>query len=144
MTTRVGTLRRSERGAAAVEAALVLPLILLILFGTIQFGLAWFRAQNLEAAAREGARIAAINSTAGEITERVRTAQNTFDPDLIGVTITPAGSGSENPCEAAGIGNYVTVTASVPAGSGYDVFIPLWGDYPIEFNAEGVFRCERD
>lgn len=133
---------RTEHGAAAVEAALILPLILLILFGTIQFGLAWFRAQNLEAAAREGARLASINMSQSEIVQRVKDAQTVFDPDAISVTVTPAQSGSTNPCAVAGVGNSVTVTATVPKGSGYDIFIPLWGDYSIDFNAEGVFRCE--
>ena len=139
---RVVALR--EQGAAAVEAALVLPLIFLILFGIIQFGLAWFRAQNLEAAAREGARLASLNASETEIIDRVRTAQNAFTGSDIDVTVTPAGTASADPCEVAGIGNFVTVTATVPTGSGYDIFIPLWGDFSIDYNAEGVFRCEQD
>jgi Flp pilus assembly protein TadG len=51
-----------EAGAAAVEFALVLPIILLILFGTIEFGRAWNVRQTLTDAAREGARVAAVNN----------------------------------------------------------------------------------
>jgi Flp pilus assembly protein TadG len=46
----------SEKGAAALEAALVLPLILAITFGLIEFGLLMYNKQVITNAAREGAR----------------------------------------------------------------------------------------
>lgn len=147
MMRQQGTERPSgERGAAAVEAALVLPLILLILFGTVQFGLAWFRAQNLEAAAREGARLAAINYTSDDIKDRVAQAQSAFDPSLVrsNTTIDPlTATGTDRPCDLAGIGGTVSVRVHIAAGNGYDIFIPLWGDYPINYTASGTFRCEK-
>ncbi|MCD5344953.1 TadE/TadG family type IV pilus assembly protein [Agromyces sp. S2-1-8] len=53
---------RRERGAAAVEFALVLPLLLIMLFAIIDFG--WVLTQQLSvtAAAREGARYYAIHN----------------------------------------------------------------------------------
>lgn len=51
--------RRSERGAALVEAAIVLPLVLLIIFGAIEYGVAFKDSGTISAAARAGARIAA-------------------------------------------------------------------------------------
>lgn len=51
--------RRRERGAVLVEAALMLPLALLILFGIIEYGLAFKNAQTVLAATRNGARTAA-------------------------------------------------------------------------------------
>jgi Flp pilus assembly protein TadG len=53
---------RDERGAAAVEFALVLPVLLLILFGIIEFARAWNVRQTLTDAAREGARVAVVNN----------------------------------------------------------------------------------
>jgi Flp pilus assembly protein TadG len=47
---------RSERGAAAVEFALVLPLLVVILLGTIEFGRAYNAQISLTHAARETAR----------------------------------------------------------------------------------------
>lgn len=54
-----------DRGAAAVEFALVSVLLLLLLFGIIGFGLALYRQQAASHAAREGARLAAVGVGAG-------------------------------------------------------------------------------
>lgn len=45
-----------ERGAAAVEFAIILPLLILILFGIIEFGLLLYNKQMITNASREGAR----------------------------------------------------------------------------------------
>jgi len=52
--------RLDNRGQALVEFALLLPLVMLILIGIIEFGRAWQAKQTLTDVAREGARIAAI------------------------------------------------------------------------------------
>jgi Flp pilus assembly protein TadG len=54
----------SERGAAAVEFALVVPLILAFLLGIIEFGNAYNTQISLTQAAREGARVMAITDNA--------------------------------------------------------------------------------
>jgi hypothetical protein len=57
--------RRSHRrdgGAAAVEAALVLPILLILIFGIIDFGRMMNAQISLTEAAREGARAAALNA----------------------------------------------------------------------------------
>ncbi|MDT8420468.1 MAG: TadE/TadG family type IV pilus assembly protein [Desulfuromonadales bacterium] len=46
----------NERGAAAVEFALILPLLLLLVFGGVEFGLVLFNKQVLTNASREAAR----------------------------------------------------------------------------------------
>ena len=46
---------RKERGAVAVEMAMILPLLLLILMGTIEFGRVLNVQVSLTQAAREGA-----------------------------------------------------------------------------------------
>jgi Flp pilus assembly protein TadG len=47
-----------RRGAAAVEAALVLPILLLVSFGALQYGWVYLKAQQITNAARYGARVA--------------------------------------------------------------------------------------
>ena len=50
------TPKKNERGAAAVEFALILPLLMLLIFGGIEFGLVMFNKQILTNASREAAR----------------------------------------------------------------------------------------
>jgi len=50
-----------DRGAAAVEMALVLPLLLFLLMGMIDFGRAYSAQIQLAQAAREGVRLASLN-----------------------------------------------------------------------------------
>lgn len=50
---------RSERAAALVEFALVVPFLMLIMCATIDFGLAVYTLNNLTAGVREGGRFAA-------------------------------------------------------------------------------------
>lgn len=49
-----------EGGAAAVEFALILPVLLLVLFGIVQYGYYFFAAQNGSSVAREAARKVAV------------------------------------------------------------------------------------
>jgi Flp pilus assembly protein TadG len=51
---------RSQRGAVALEFALVLPVLLLLVFGIIEFGFAYHAWDATQNAAREGARLAAV------------------------------------------------------------------------------------
>ena len=68
---------KREEGAAAVEFALVLPLLILILFGIIEFGLVLYRQEVITNASREGARygivIGSPRPTTGEIEDVVNT-----------------------------------------------------------------------
>jgi Flp pilus assembly protein TadG len=52
---------KSERGAELIEMALVLPLLLLVLVGIMDFGFLFSRYEVLTNATREGARIAVLN-----------------------------------------------------------------------------------
>jgi len=54
---------RSQKGAALLEAAITVPIILLISVGIFEFGRAYQTQQVLTNAAREGARIAVLETT---------------------------------------------------------------------------------
>jgi uncharacterized membrane protein len=58
-----------NRGAAAVEAAIILPLLLLITFAVIEYGWLFLKSQQITNAARHGARIAILNSAAQDYVE---------------------------------------------------------------------------
>jgi Flp pilus assembly protein TadG len=56
----------SEAGAELVEFAIVLPLLLLVLFGILDFGMLFRRYQIVTNAAREGARVAVLPAFADD------------------------------------------------------------------------------
>lgn len=51
--------RRSERGAVLIEAAIVMPLLFVILFGILEWGLVFRASLTLSESTRAGARVAA-------------------------------------------------------------------------------------
>jgi hypothetical protein len=70
----------AEHGATAVEFTLTLSVLIILLFGIIQFGIAYNRYQGLHAGAREGGRIAALSqSTIAQIQSSVRAATDVID-----------------------------------------------------------------
>lgn len=63
---------RRERGAALLETAIVLPMVLLVSVGIFEFGRAFQTWQIITNAAREGARVAVLpNPVAGSVEARV-------------------------------------------------------------------------
>ena len=56
----------SHKGVAAVEFALILPLLLVISFGLIEFGLFMYNQQVITNAAREGARVGIVQREAAQ------------------------------------------------------------------------------
>jgi Flp pilus assembly protein TadG len=56
--TKVAKKRNSEKGAAVVEFALLALLLLVFVFGIIEFGFIWMQSHYIANAAREGARVA--------------------------------------------------------------------------------------
>ena len=68
--------RRGERGAALVEFALAVPLLLVVIAGIVDFGFAFQRYEVITNAAREGARMATLPGT--PIQRSIATSGNTF------------------------------------------------------------------
>jgi hypothetical protein len=96
-------LARGERGAELIEFALVLPLLLLLVLGIVDFAFMFQRLEVVTNAAREGARIAVL---AGYDTPDVRARVNSY---LVqgGVPISPG-----NP-----VVNLNTVPLASPGGT---------------------------
>jgi Flp pilus assembly protein TadG len=106
---------RTERGAELIELAIVLPILLLVFVGIIDFALVMQRFLTISNAAREGARIAVLpgysqTDVQNRVTQYVRegTGDNTVSPTtvLTPVTIDPDGAGGKPGFAAA----QVTVT----------------------------------
>ena len=62
----------SELGQSLVEFTLILPVFLILLFGLVDFGRAFYTWQIVTNASREGARAAAIQSDAATIIAKTR------------------------------------------------------------------------
>jgi hypothetical protein len=77
--------RQRERGAELIEFALVLPLLLLLVLGIVDFGFLFQRLEVVTNAAREGARIAVLP---GYLTPDVKARVNQYMQEG-GVPINP-------------------------------------------------------
>lgn len=78
--------RANDRGAAAVEFALVLPLLVMLLLGIVDFSNAWYTRAKYAGAAREAARNMSINNSQPTAVSLART-QLGF-ADAAGITVT--------------------------------------------------------
>jgi Flp pilus assembly protein TadG len=72
----------SERGAAAVEFAILLPLLLMLVLGTIEFGRAYNAQITLTNAARDGVRVMAISGNQTAARSAAKNAAVALNPGL--------------------------------------------------------------
>lgn len=137
--------RRGDRGAAAVELALVMPILILILFGIINFGALLAQQISISNIAREAARNAVVNgpnSACGQIEADARTGAATIGmaATVPTITIDPACPSGPTPCAGSLPGQDVTVT--VERAGGWLVPFPLFNAPAPTLTAQGVMRCE--
>ena len=116
----------NDRGASAVEFALILPILVLLVFGTVEFGRAYNANVTLTHAAREGVRVLAITRDAAQASNAAVIAATSLDPTQIAVSTAAC-----NP------GQPTQVSLTYPFT--YD--IPLLGTNTIMLNGTGVMRC---
>jgi Flp pilus assembly protein TadG len=80
-----------RRGTTAVECALCLPLLLLLLFGAIEFGRAFQVLHTMENASYEAARVALVpGGTAGEARAEANNVLSTVGVTAARIDVTPA------------------------------------------------------
>ena len=84
---------RRERGSATVEFALVLPLLLVVALALLQLGLLVRDRLMVEAAARAGARAAALADDETAIRDAALAAGPGLDAGAVGIQVTRTGSG---------------------------------------------------
>lgn len=96
---------RRERGAAAVEMALVLPVLLLVLGGLVDLGRAFYTQMVLTSAANEGARTVTTGSTWGQAQTRITQASGAL-------TVVSASSPNISPTSTCATGTAVVVTVN--------------------------------
>jgi Flp pilus assembly protein TadG len=110
---------RAEQGQAAVEFALVVPLLLVLLLGIVEFGIAFSHYVTLTDAARVGARKAITvrigGGTPTDAAQAVRDAAGGLTASDLQVTVVDS--------DWTTSGSQITVTATYP----YSINIPLLG-----------------
>ena len=99
---------RSEQGQSLTEFALALPILALLLFAVIQFGIAFNHYVTLTDATRAGARRAAVGRQLSDPTGACQTAIRSSADDLDGSQLTTSCSSTWQP------GADVTVNATYP------------------------------
>lgn len=115
----MGTKRinRRRRGITLVQAVLVLPILLLITFGLIEYGFLFLKAQQLENTVRQAARTGALpdaNNT------RVNTLVSSMMTDArlqsSGYTVSITQYGSSTPVDVGAVspGQMLSVTITIP------------------------------
>lgn len=122
---------QGERGAAAVEFALVLPILLVLLLGIVEFGRVFNVQVSVTNAAREGARVMAIENDPGLAAAAAAAAAPSVNPAI------GAGNVSVSPsdCDAGGTAT-VTIDYHVDLLTGWFDFLP-----PINLTGTGVMLC---
>jgi Flp pilus assembly protein TadG len=98
---------RREDGQTLVEFAVVAPLLIILLFGIVQFGLVFHQYLGLTDAVRAGARQAVIAHDVASATAAVQNATGDLDQSKLSVVVTPSSSDWAS-------GTDVTVTATYP------------------------------
>jgi Flp pilus assembly protein TadG len=126
----VNTVRRSQKGATMVEFAIVLPLLLMLVLGTVEFGRAYNAKISVTHAAREGVREYSLTQDAAAGSAAAYNAATSLDPDIMSVQSTGCSDVSD-------IGDPATTRVSYP----FDFNIPFVNLDRINIRAEGVMRC---
>jgi Flp pilus assembly protein TadG len=129
---------RKEEGAVAVEFAVIMILLSMILFGIIEFGITLSKYEVYLGAAREGARYAAVRckpeSSSGCTNTLIATrVQNA----ATGYSLSNAPTADKN-CGDLNTGSEVTVLWN----QHFSLRIPFVPDLSFDKDVKGVFRCE--
>jgi Flp pilus assembly protein TadG len=130
-----GHLRRPRRGQALVEFALVLPLLILLLVGVLDFGRAIFAYNSLSNAARSGAREAIVDQNPAAIRDAATSEAVGLDPLDVDVTY-------EVGCATPEVGCVVTVEVTHEWHAATPILGTILG--PITIASDSKMPIERE
>lgn len=104
-----------ENGQSLVEFALLLPLLVVILFGIIEFGQLWMTMNVLSGAAREGTRVAAVTAPdASQVRNAVLSVLNAANINNAAISV--SGPDAANQVTVTVQINYTVTTANIVPG----------------------------
>lgn len=81
---------KDKKGQSIVEAAMIIPIILIIFMGIFEFGRIFNTYLIITNASREGARRAAVGGADIDIINTIYATTSTLDPSAMQITITPS------------------------------------------------------
>ena len=140
---RITRFRRDDRGAAAVEFALVLPILVVLVFGIVDFGRALFAYNYLTSAVREGGRFAAVqNSASAQAAVQTRMVDYLAQLNTLALPAVPAAKITSVPDNLANP-RYITVTITDYELAPITPIPALLGISTFRFSPSAVFRWER-
>jgi Flp pilus assembly protein TadG len=111
---------KSERGQAMVEFALVLPILIVLFMGVVEFGRIYNSYLVITNASREGARMAVLGKSDEEIAARVELAAANLDPAALNTAVTP-GPAQRKSGELATVEVRYDIPLAFPL---FDAFLP--------------------
>lgn len=125
---------KNNKGQSMVEFAIVLPILLIILLGIMEFGILFSNQLILESASREGTRFAVLGATDGEVVAYIADLTSNLDASRLTISISPSQVGRAK-------GNPLTVTLTYQ----YQFLYALFGDQlgtVIQLTADATMRIE--
>jgi Flp pilus assembly protein TadG len=128
-----------ERGAALVEFALILPVLVSLLLGTVTAGIAYGRKLSMSNAVREGARYGATLTANGSWAAAVQTrTQSMATGDLstgqICTALWKVGTGASYSSSGCTIANPFVANNDHPGSAG-DCVVEVWAARPEQIQA---------
>lgn len=127
---------RGQRGASAVEFAILAPLLFMIVFAILGYGIAFMQLQTIRGAVREGARISAVGASTSQVQQKVTDASSGIVPSAQ-VAVTPC-PGRDTTADTSASFD----TSQLNGGSGIVVTIPLLPVIHLTPVVTAQFRCE--
>ena len=126
----------NKKGQALVELALILPILLLLVFGVVEYGRIFAAYLTVTNGSREGARIATVGGTDTDIITSVkfRTSAMNLDGTKVIVKITPNSANRTR-------GNSVTVEVTYPVTM-YDPFFTTIVGASYTVKGKTIMRVE--
>lgn len=136
LTRRSDRRARGERGQAIVELSVLLPVFLMMLFGMLEFGLAFDHLLSIDYATREGARVgAALVNGGGQLGCASGQSPNaaTVDPQIIAAVervLTSQGSLAA-PGNVSRIRIFLATPTGAPTAGSINTWVYLPGGGPV-------------
>lgn len=125
---------KNQKGQSLVEFSIILPLLLLVVMGIVEFGMMLNSYLTINNAAREGARYGIIGNSNAEIQSIITSTSPSLNSAYLTITITPADGSRIS-------GNTLTVKLTY----NYKLTVPIISGIlgnSVQLNAQTSMRIE--